>query len=380
MINEVYIDNFKSLVGFRMKLAKFNCIVGLNGAGKSTILQALDFLTQLADGQIDGWLAERHWDKGDLNSKLSKKNNISFEVITTGEHSGQLKWVGEFNRQKLSCTSESISLDGSALLKVSGGHFTINGDASSPIIFSYQGSILSALKEKELPKALLNFKKELSSMKSMDLLSPHLLRQRARASEMDLGLGGEKLSAFLHELPNEKREKLEQYLQRYYPHFSHYQTRSLKSGWKKLSVNEQFGDQRIETEARHINDGMLRIMAIVAQTLGEHSFLLFDEIEDGINPELIEQLVDQLTDTPQQILVTTHSPMILNYLDDAIACCGVQLIYKNRQGFTRARAFFEIPSMAEKLKVMGPGEVFVDTELSKLVEDLADETVKSAAQ
>jgi len=373
MINEVYIDNFKSLVGFRMKLAKFNCLIGLNGSGKSTILQSLDFLAQLMHGDMDSWLTERHWNKSELNSKLSKKQNISFEVRASLGEAGELKWSGEFNRLKLYCSSETITLNGNTLLKVADGRFTLNGGISQPIVFSYQGSILSVLKVKEVPEDLLRFKAELSSMKSMDLLSPHLLRQRARASERDLGLGGEKLSAFLHELSHEKREVLEQYLKKYYPSFTNYQTSSLKSGWKKLSVSEKFGDQSIETEARHINDGMLRIMAIVAQTLADHSFLLFDEVEDGINPELIEQLVDQLVDAPQQILVTTHSPMILNYLEDDVARCGVQLIHKNLQGFTRATAFFEIPSMAKKLKVMGPGEVFVDTELVGLVKELNSE-------
>jgi len=373
MINEVYIDNFKSLVGFRMKLDKFNCLIGLNGAGKSTVLQSLDFLAQLAQGDVQDWLDARHWDKSELNSKLSKKQNISFEIISNQRGAGELKWFGEFNRQNLYCSSETITLNGAILLKVSKGHFTINGEVSQPIVFSYQGSILSVLKEKELPSELIALKTELSSMKSMDLLSPHLLRQKARASERDLGLGGEKLSAFLHELSDEKREKLEQYLKSYYPSFRKYQTSSLRSGWKKLSVHETFGGQPVETEARHLNDGMLRIMAIVAQTLTEHSFLLFDEIEDGINPELIEQLMDQLVDAPQQILVTTHSPMILNYLEDEVARAGVQLVYKNQQGLTRSRAFYEIPSMAKKLEVMGPGEVFVDTELMKLVDELIEE-------
>ena len=141
MINEVYIDNFKSLVGFRMKLAKFNCLIGLNGAGKSTILQSLDFLAQLAHGQIDAWLSERHWNVSDLNSKLSKKQNISFEVIASIEDVGQLKWVGVFNRQKLYCSSESISLDGVTLLKVADGRFAINGEVSNPIVFSYQEGV-----------------------------------------------------------------------------------------------------------------------------------------------------------------------------------------------------------------------------------------------
>jgi len=373
MIKEINIDNFKSLVGFRIKLAKFNCLIGLNGAGKSTVLQAFDFLSQLIQGDIQGWLDERHWDKSELNSKLSAKKNISFKIITSLSDIGQLIWQGEFNRQKLSCSSEVITLDDKVLLKVVDGRLTVSEKVSTPIVFSYQGSILSALKEKELPYALLLFKKELASLKSMDLLSPHLLRQRARVSDRNLGLGGEKLSAFLYELSQDKREQLELYLQEYYPNFTKYQTSSLKSGWKKLAIQERYGSQQIETEARHINDGMLRIMAIVAQILTDHSFLLFDEVEDGINPELIEQLMNQLVDAPQQILVTTHSPMILNYLEDSVAREGVQLIYKNRQGISCSRAFFEIPSIAKKLEWMGPGEAFVDTELAHLVDALNEE-------
>lgn len=34
MITSLYVDNFKSLVDFRLELARFNCLVGLNGADK----------------------------------------------------------------------------------------------------------------------------------------------------------------------------------------------------------------------------------------------------------------------------------------------------------------------------------------------------------
>ncbi|OAD21575.1 hypothetical protein THIOM_002652, partial [Candidatus Thiomargarita nelsonii] len=43
MIREFHINNFKSLVNFKFQLDKFTCLIGLNGSGKSTILQALDF-------------------------------------------------------------------------------------------------------------------------------------------------------------------------------------------------------------------------------------------------------------------------------------------------------------------------------------------------
>jgi predicted ATPase len=50
------------------------------------------------------------------------------------------------------------------------------------------------------------------------------------------------------------------------------------------------------------------------------------------NPELVEFLLDSLLEAPQQVLVTTHSPMILNWLDDDVARAGVQYLYRDAVG------------------------------------------------
>ena len=93
------------------------------------------------------------------------------------------------------------------------------------------------------------------------------------------------------------------------------------------------------------------------------------KIENGINQEIIEKLVDTLVARPQQILVTTHSPLILNFLDDDLARESVQFIYKSPQGESHIRRFFEIPRIGEKLSYMGPGDAFVDTNLEALTEE-----------
>jgi len=130
----------------------------------------------------------------------------------------------------------------------------------------------------------------------------------------------------------------------------------------------------IDIPARHSSDGMLRVLAILTQLSTEYGFILFDEIENGINPELIEKLMDTLVDASrqnlQQIMVTTHSPMILNYLEDEVAEESVILIYKTPEGLTRNKRFFEIPMLKEKLQIMGPGEAFADTHLVDLVKKL----------
>jgi predicted ATPase len=185
-----------------------------------------------------------------------------------------------------------------------------------------------------------------------------------------LGLGGEKLSAFLHEIGEAKRASIQAKLAKIYPRFRHLDILSLRSGWKSLTVQEQFGDTIVKTEARHVADGFLRMLAVFAQLSKEQSFLLLDEIENGVNPELIEFLIDELVGASPQVLITTHSPMVLNYLEDEVAIDGVIYIYKAKNGATQAIRLFDIPAMREKLTVMGAGEVYEDTLLTQLNEEI----------
>ncbi|WP_249673810.1 AAA family ATPase [Pseudomonas abieticivorans] len=147
------IDNFKSLVGFEMALTKFTCLVGLNGAGKSTVLQALDFLCQQMKGDLSGWLKNREWEAIDLKSKLSKVSNISFEVVF--ELGGkEVRWKGSFNRSLLRCTQETLEIADTTFMKVDDGRYSIIEHIQSQsktlalgdINFDYQGSMLSLLK------------------------------------------------------------------------------------------------------------------------------------------------------------------------------------------------------------------------------------------
>jgi len=198
------------------------------------------------------------------------------------------------------------------------------------------------------------------------------LRKSARVSEHDIGAGGEKLSAYLDNIKGERKDKLVELLQKFYPALVDFKITSQKSGWKKLSVFEQFGSQKLETEALHLNDGLLRILAVLTQADADRSLLLLDELENGINQEIVETLVDTLLQSPQQLLVTTHSPLLLNYLPDDVARKAVQFLYKTPQGETRRRGFFSITRIADKLNAMGPGDAFVDTDLRSLAQECID--------
>jgi AAA15 family ATPase/GTPase len=397
-IKHIKVDNFKSLVDFDLPLAKFNCLVGLNGAGKSIVLQFFDFLSQQVRGDLSGWLDKRQWKSSDLDSKSTRKQNIDFEILLSEEVDRviNIRWSASFNRQTLRCTTERLTWDGAPILNVEDGNYQIwtlekisqyndtESDAislttykrgntlSGEILFDYQGSIMSQISDSKLPWQLGETKKFFSDLHALDLLAPELLRQKTRDAGNSLGLGGEKLSAFLHEIGEEKRASIQQNLAKVYPQFKHLDSSALRSGWKSLTVHEQFGDVVVKTEARHVADGLLRMLAVFAQLSKEQSFLLLDEIENGVNPELIEFLVDQLVAAQPQVLITTHSPVVLNYMEDETAIEGIIYIYKQPNGATKAIRLFDIPSMRKKLEVMGPGEVYEDTLLTQLNQEISE--------
>jgi len=380
-ISRLEVQNFKSLVDFEMDLPKFSCLIGLNGAGKSTVLQFIDFLSQLVRGDMEGWLAERKWKSGDLRSKLTKKLNIEFCIRFCDEKGRPAgRWEAVYSPSKHRCTRERIDMLDFVIETTADEINVFAVRASQPkswknwksaMTFDYEGSILSALKEDRLPASVLGCKRMFQAVEALDSLTPERLRQRTREAGGSLGHGGRNLSAFLFELGPAGRKQLASKLKKAYQRLGHIYAKSLRSGWKQLLASEVYGDVKMWTEATHLNDGLLRMIAILAELQSENRFLLFDEIENGINPELVEFVINMLVEARQQVLVTTHSPMILNYLEDDVAQKGVIYLYKTAQGHTESIPFFSIPSLRKKLEVMGPGEAFVDTNLTELADEIA---------
>ena len=380
MIREFYINNFKSLVNFELKFDKFTCLIGLNGSGKSTILQAIDFTTQLVKAHIEDWLKTREWEPEDLLNYFKRDDNINF-FIKLQLGNSFYSWHSEFNANTLTCPNEEIINDatGEILFKVANRTYHIGKNPQKPIEFKYQGSLLSVLQDEVLTEELINIRDFLVSVKSTDLLSPQMMRKRARQADNDLGLGGEKLSAFLHDLSNNEKNQLNQLIkEKFIPTFESVETTTIQAGWKKLSVienvfqeNNLCNTEQLRTEAKHISDGLLRLLAILSQMMTSHQVLLFDEIEDGINPEIVEKLVDLLVSTSQQIIITTHSPILLNYIEDEQAKKSVIFTYKNQNCITQQRPFFTIKGVAEKLEILGPGEAILDVSLNELAQELS---------
>ena len=378
-LDRLLIDNFKSLNDFKLDFSEFTCLIGLNSSGKSTILQAIDFISQLMYGDITGWLNSRGWEANELKCKLINKKNIA--VLITFEHNNTFYlWDLIYNPLLKKCTKESITSYKNFdklkdIFSVVDSKYMIVKDLETDeklegnIIQDYEGSFLASLKPEFLPEAIQEFKTYIQHIYSLDLLSPQELRKRSQTGSK-LGLSGENISAFLNTFSKEQKDNLLKQLQKCYPNLEALNIKKFDDGLNSLELIEKFGDKSITNEAKYLNDGVLRLIAILSQLQSQESFLLFDELENGINSELIEYLIDTLIASKHQVMITTHSPMVLNYIEDDVAIKSVHYIYKTEEGFTKSIPFFDIPSMKEKLELMGAGEVYIDTNLSDLYEEI----------
>jgi predicted ATPase len=392
MIRSFAIDNFKSLVDFRMppkphKLGSLTVLVGLNGAGKSTVLQAFDFVGHLANGQVTQWLNKREWKSSDLTSRLLKKKLISFELEIEYPAQGLITLSGSFNTNESRCTNESIVVNNdSQVLRLKDGNLVVSPKQGMDSVeyplrsINYEGSSLSFISPKDLHPAIGILKFVAANLRSLDLLSPQSMRRRSKDGA-DIGYGGERLSAYINGLSNESKQRLTNALMKFYPQVIELASTSLRSGWKDLRIVEEYdrGLQtpvRVESGSRQINDGLLRVLAVLAEIASSklqngstdaittaNSCVLFDEIENGINPELMQRLVELLMQAERQVIVTTHSPLVLNYLPDSVAREAVLLLFRNRSGCTRSVRLFDLSSTQEKLLFLGPGEVYDDSNL-----------------
>jgi len=393
MLRNFHIDNFKSLVDFWLppapyQMGGFACLVGLNGAGKSTVLQALDFVGHVASGQVSEWLDQREWSDSELKSRFTDRLQVLFATVFDLPP-GRILWTASYRPSARRCAFETVRLDGQELLRTRNDRYVVAQDGGGELelprhALDFEGSLLSVLKDDgKLHDGLRALKTALAGLRSLDMLNPREMRRRSRDA-LDIGYGGERLSGYIHKLSKPRKEALLQALQSFYPQLTGLTTKAMRAGWRDLRITETFHDgqsRSVETGARQINDGLLRVLAVLSQAAPETSVsksstqhpspgcVLFDEIENGINPELMEKLVGLLLDSPQQVIVTTHSPLILNYLPEDVAKEAVVLLYRNPAGHTKAVRLFDLPSASRKLGLLGPGEVYVDTSIADLVKE-----------
>jgi predicted ATPase len=115
-----------------------------------------------------------------------------------------------------------------------------------------------------------------------------------------------------------------------------------------------------------VSDGVFLFLGYLYIVLGPEpaSVLLIEEPETGIHPGLLRQLIKLFRDMttgahggpPTQIILTTHSPMLLNLVEPE----EIRIVRRGEDGATTVTPFTNRPDLQKLLDYQGPGEIWVN--------------------
>lgn len=261
MLKSTRIQRYKSLVDVSVDLEPLTVFIGPNGSGKSSYCEALDFFS-LALYKKRLVLPEESDGKSKLSVDIQKAYHID-------SRAGSKFSFGN--------TDEPMSLDYSGTLETS-----VVYDFSPTEISTYKALTMSS-----------------SGAGIANSLTKILFDNRNRFVELE--------KRFTELVPNISRIKLDQDEQRE----------------NLLLLVERHSDYAIP--ASNVSDGTLRLLAFLTAIydVSQPGLICFEEPENGIHPWLLNKLMqlfktvstEGISGKPSQIIITTHSPVLLNYVE-----------------------------------------------------------------
>lgn len=386
-LRRLTIENYKALGHVDIQIDdKLLFLIGVNGAGKSSILQALSLLRYFAKGSTSAFFKDRGWKPLDGRPKTTsvaplraaasrdgaRRLPASSLAITVGlEHVGStVLWSFRWDYKTELAVEESVwvhSPQDKMPRKILG--FPAADDGEGPLAalsilgrLNLPGSVLSlvradSLATSELDSMLLGeLRAWADGVTSLELLNPSTMRNQLRGEGSDIGQHGGRLTSFLADLNSEAKDRVVRRMSRFYP-IEDLDTTRKRTGWIDMRIAESFKLMG-RIDVGHMSDGFLRILALCAiPEFEDDSLILIDEVEDGIEPHILPRLVERISaEAPSQLIMTSHSPLLVNYFEQH----QIYLLARDNLGHTVGTSASSLPLFRNAENYMGAGEVWAN--------------------
>ena len=347
VIERIVIENFKSLRNVELTLGRMNLFIGTNASGKSNFLDALRVLQGIGNGfSINETLngkpkgaTSEEWEGirgGSAHASFSGAHDIQqVEIVVSGvlETSHLFNWMykiaflplenGEVQEEYLKANGKlwpTSSLLGTPHLEL-GMLSQLYANASS------LGVDNAELLEKMPPDlvARMRFSNSLaklfSNVQRIDP-DPRILRSYSQPLEVHrMGERGENFAALVKTICEDEETKgyYLSWLRELRPaEVDDVGTLAGAVGEPMFMLRENGRD----FPAPILSDGMLRFAAITSAFFQPEppSVMMIEEIENGIHPSRLQLLMELLRSRAgygaTQIMATTHSPLMLDWLQE----------------------------------------------------------------
>jgi predicted ATPase len=343
MLKKIRLTDFKSFVDEEVELAPLTLLVGANASGKSNFLDAIRILQGLSLGLEVAQILE-----GEENSRPDAWPGLR----------------GRTQEAPRSGTSafaiESTWIDQSASKSDFQHHLKCAIEPSEWVSTELRAVPGKVLEYEEGTRIQQSYFEKILFLR----IEPDRMRDYGRR-KAPLGEGGRNLSGVLADLcaePETKRSLVDWLIELCAPELEDLDFVEVKELRDVMAIFVEKGGRRIS--ARSISDGTLRFLGtlLALRTAESGSVVLIEDIESGLHPTRIRLLVDflnRVADARQiQIIATTHSPVVLQWLsDDALRNVVAFGRVSDHEG-TLMRRLGDLPHFDEAMARAGIEELF----------------------
>jgi predicted ATPase len=313
MLARFEVQHYKSLYDVKVDLEPLTVFIGPNGSGKSNICESLAVLAKLLEiiGQA-------------TNKLMMDAVKQAIAEVTTGSRTDVRSkfWHGEADYLMWNINSKEFAVtDVRPELYVAFDYPNeqiriTSSDQSESFTLTDQARKYWA--NNASPTALAN---SFGSVKVYDFVPTNLA---SNSNETNMTRAGDGLAASLVDILHSNRDGFDELEDRFRRLVPNMQRIVLpRSSNPNLGFTDKFSSHEIPVS--DISDGTLRILAFLTAIYQEKtpSILCFEELENGVHPWLLHKMMELLkivstegvTGKPVQVLITTHSPVLLNYVE-----------------------------------------------------------------
>ena len=322
-ITKLRVKNFLSLKDVDLELSKLNVFIGSNTSGKSNIARAFQLLAnhvRYGVPILPGYEGFRTIVYGfdetsqiefDLHMKKGE-HDIRYKLLLTPDNYIEKAWINyveAFSSEGKSTKALVLARNGetkeyikSALPSTS--HLLNVNVYKSPLI---RLPVWAAREILELAEMLRSI--------AVHSFVPKMIRATSQVTEQpELGYDGSRLARVLLKYHLEDRKTfslIEDVLRSLVPEVEeiipHLEGTNVELWLRVKGLREPL-------RPANISDGTLRILAYITALYSTKSLAVIEEPENSIHPRLLETIVDLARKAPCQVIMTTHSPYLLDHV------------------------------------------------------------------
>ena len=399
MLTKFFLENFKSYQRAELPIRPLTVLIGANASGKSNVLEGLQFLSWLAQGEKLSNLQNRVNDDdrvvrgnvGDLVLRGEEGFSVScqlddrrYDTITidlmTRENDLQVVYESVYAKNNSDQFLYKWNLkedDTAKIVQKSVGGDNMHGylvGLSDSAFFPNASLVVSlfsdmrATPRENLAQVLNPIINVLKNIHFLDPI-PGRMRNYSFKTERILRSDGRNISGVLFHLikQDSTRKKLILDFISSLPEQNIVDLEFIETerGECMVRLVETYGETTLKFDAGLLSDGTLRVLSYIAALLSvpEGSMLVIEEIDNGVHPSRVDALVASIRSIAAErslsILLTSHNPTLLDALP-LEAVPDVVFCYRDpKTGYSQLKPLHELPDYPELIAQGSLGDLLV---------------------